>query len=151
MEIYTVSLFGHRRVSNPEKIRIELKPLVEHLIQEKQYIQFLIGHDGEFDEIAAEVISEAIRNSRFHTALLIMVLPYVRSEFRQKEKFRQYNQIQICPDSVVMPYREAFFTRNRNMIDRSDTIICYLHSKSGGTFRAADYAVSRDRNLIYLD
>ena len=89
MEIFTVSLFGHRYIENPDILRSALKPIVQKLVQDNIYIQFLIGHDGMFDEIAADVISETIRNSPYHTAMLIVVLPYMRSEFQQKENFQQ--------------------------------------------------------------
>lgn len=151
MEIFTVSLFGHRHISNPDKIRTELAQLVEKLIKEKQYIQFLVGHDGQFDEIAGEVISQAIRNSAYHTALLIMVLPYNRSEFRNPEYLTQYNQIEVCPASSQVHVKEAFLIRNMQMIDRSDMIICCMEHQHGGTFRAVYYAGKRGRNIIHLE
>ena len=112
MKPYTVSLFGHRNISKPEKIRTELKLFTERIISEKQYVQFLIGHDGAFDELAASVISETIRNSQYHTALLIMVLPYMRNEFKNRNDFQQYHQIEICPASANAHCKSAFFIRN---------------------------------------
>ena len=151
MEIFTVSLFGHRHISNPDKIRTKLAQLVEKLIKEKQYVQFLVGHDGQFDEIAGEVISQVIRRSAYHTALLIMVLPYSRSEFCNPEYLRQYNQIEICPESSQVHVKEAFLIRNMQMVDRSDMIICCMEHQQGGTFRAVYYAGRKGRNIVNLE
>ena len=151
MEVFTVSLFGHRHISNPDKIRRQLTKLVEKLIREKKYVQFLVGHDGQFDEIAGEVISQAIRCSDYHTALLIMVLPYHRNELRNSEYLRQYNQIEICPASSEVHVQDAFLIRNMQMIDRSDMIICCMEHEYGGTFRAVYYAGAKGRNVIQLE
>lgn len=150
MKPYTVSLFGHRNISNPEKIRTKLKLFTERIISEKQYVQFLIGHDGAFDELAASVISETIRNSQYHTALLIMVLPYMRNEFKNRNDFQQYHQIEICPASANAHFKSAFFIRNLEMLDRSDIVVCWMEHPFGGTFQAVYCAQKKGLTVINL-
>ena len=49
MNIYTVSFFGHRYIERGIEIENRLDKLLHDLIMQKDYIDFLIGRDGEFD------------------------------------------------------------------------------------------------------
>lgn len=53
MDIYTVSFFGHRLVERASEIEVGLEILLHDLIMQKQYVEFLVGRDGEFDLLAA--------------------------------------------------------------------------------------------------
>ena len=55
-EIYRVAFFGHRRIDNIRKIEEKLVPILNELILTKEYVEFYIGRNGEFDEFAATVI-----------------------------------------------------------------------------------------------
>ena len=61
MDIYTVSSFGHREVERAAEIESKLNQFFHDLITQKQYVEFLIGRDGEFDLLAASAIRRAIR------------------------------------------------------------------------------------------
>ena len=52
MNIYTVSFFGHRTIDCGTEIEYRLDKLLHDLITQKEYIDFLIGRDGEFDLLA---------------------------------------------------------------------------------------------------
>ena len=52
MDIYTVSLFGHREINQPIMAAEKLEKVIRKLISSKEYVNFLIGRDGEFDIIA---------------------------------------------------------------------------------------------------
>ena len=49
MNIYTVSFFGHRYIERGTEISDRLDKLLHDLITQKEYVDFLIGRDGEFD------------------------------------------------------------------------------------------------------
>ena len=53
---YTVSLFGHSRLSNSINIEQALERTVRELIKSKEYVEFLVGRKGDFDILAASVI-----------------------------------------------------------------------------------------------
>ena len=64
MEIYTVSFFGHRLVERASEIEVRLEILLHDLITQKEYVEFLIGRDGEFDLLAASsMTSPALRKN----------------------------------------------------------------------------------------
>ena len=52
MNIYTVSFFGHKEIENPTEIENRLEKIIHDLVMQKEYIEFLIGRDGEFDLLA---------------------------------------------------------------------------------------------------
>ena len=55
MEIFTVSFFGHRRISNTLIVENALSDAVRNLVINKEYVEFLVGRDGDFDVLAASV------------------------------------------------------------------------------------------------
>ena len=63
MEVYTVSFFGHRQIDNPVFIDSELEKLIVRLLLEKEYVQFLVGRDGDFDLLVSSSFIDA--NGRF--------------------------------------------------------------------------------------
>ena len=67
MNIYTVSFFGHREIERPIEIENRLDKLLHDLINQNEYIEFLIGRDGEFDLLASSAIKRAINKyALFH-------------------------------------------------------------------------------------
>ena len=59
MNIYTVCFFGHRYIERGTEISDRLDKLLHDLITQKEYVDFLIGRDGEFDIIASAAIKRA--------------------------------------------------------------------------------------------
>ena len=59
MEIFRISFFGHRRIDRVREIEETLLPILKEILINKEYVEFYIGRNGEFDEIAASVIKRA--------------------------------------------------------------------------------------------
>ena len=59
MEIYTVSLFGHRQILNLYDAQNALVERAKSLIISKEYVEFLVGRNGDFDIMAASEIKRA--------------------------------------------------------------------------------------------
>ena len=57
MNIYTVTFFGHRYIDNFFIIEEKLEPILKDLIKQKEYVEFLVGRDGEFDQIVSSRLS----------------------------------------------------------------------------------------------
>ena len=81
MEIYTVSFFGHRLVERASEIEVRLEILLHDLITQKEYVEFLIGRDGEFDLLAASSIRRAVKQYGYGNTSIILVLPYMKAEY----------------------------------------------------------------------
>lgn len=77
MNIYTVSFFGHRVLSDGFGIEKCLDRLVRELIHTREYVDFLVGRNGDFDILVSSVIHRAIAELDYGNASLILVLPYM--------------------------------------------------------------------------
>ena len=152
MDIYTVSFFGHREIENALEVERKLEAKITELIQTKQYIEFLVGREGEFDILAASVVKRVKKQMDYGNCSLIWVLPYMIAEFRDNEKefLEYYDDVEICEQSSKAHYKSAMQIRNRAMIDRSDLIICCIHHKSGGAYKTVQYAEDHGVETDYV-
>ena len=66
MNIFTVSFFGHRQLDNFYEAENELERIITELISQKEYVEFLVGRNGEFDQLAASTIKRV--RQRFDTS-----------------------------------------------------------------------------------
>ena len=149
MEIYTVSFFGHREVEGASNIESRLDWLLHDLITQKQYVEFLIGRDGEFDLLVASAIRRAVKQYGCGNTSLILVLPYMKAEYRDNEQsyLSYYDEVEICSESSEAHYKSAIQIRNRCMVDRSDLVVCCIQHKSGGAYKTIKYALKHDKSV----
>ena len=56
LDIYTASFFGHRYIDNISAIEDRLESIIGNLLRTKEYVEFLVGRNGDFDRIAASVV-----------------------------------------------------------------------------------------------
>ncbi len=152
MNIYTVSFFGHREIEKPIEIENCLDNLLHDLITQKEYIDFLIGRDGEFDLLVSSAIRRAIRSYGYGNTHFTLVLPYMKAEYRDNEKsyLDYYDEVEICTESAEAHYKSAIQIRNRNMIDRSNLVICCIQHKSGGAYKTIQYAKKQSKMIVNL-
>lgn len=152
MNIYTVSFFGHRHISKPFVIEERLDIILHDLITKKEYIEFLVGRDGEFDQLVSSAIKRAKEKYAYGNVSHILVLPYLRADYRDnKESFEQYyDEVQICAESQDAYPKAAIEVRNRAMVDKSDMVICYVERRNGGAWTAVNYAKKQGKRMIDL-
>ena len=152
MNIYTVSFFGHREIERPIETENRLDKLLHDLINQNEYIEFLIGRDGEFDLLASSVIKRAINKYGYGNTSLILVLPYMKAEYRDNEEnyLDYYDEVEICAESVGIHYKSAIQIRNRNMVDRSDLVVCCIQRKIGGAYKTVQYTMKQNRKIINI-
>lgn len=152
MNIYTVSFFGHRQLSNHFSIEEKLRPILHDLITRKEYVEFLVGRDGEFDQLVSSVVRDAAERYSCGNTSLVLVLPYERAEYTNNmDSFAAYyDEIEICPQSANAHFKAAIGLRNRAMIDRSDLVICAVEHNSGGAYTAMSYAEKLGKRIINL-
>ena len=82
LDIYTVSFFGHREISNGYALEEKIEKLVKSLLNEKEYVDFLVGRHGEFDILVSSVIKRVRKNYRSDNSSLTLYLPYESAEYR---------------------------------------------------------------------
>ena len=151
MNIYTVTFFGHRELPNMFALEERLLTILRDLINSKEYVEFLVGRDGDFDQLAASSVKKAIRDYACGNASLILVLPYERAEYRDNRKSYEayYDEVEICSEAAAAHPKAAIFERNKSMIDRSDLVLCAVE-KGGGAAKAMKYAEKCCKRIINL-
>lgn len=142
MEIYTVSFFGHREISDSIEVEKRLDKLVRELIRTKEYVEFLVGRNGDFDTLVSSVIRKAIAELDYGNASHILVLPYETAEFRDNtDSYKEYyTEVEICEQAAAAHFRAAIQIRNKAMVDRSDLVVCCIEHNSGGAYKTIEYA-----------
>ena len=151
LDVYTVSFFGHRELPNMFALENKLMSLLREIIHTHEYVEFLVGRDGDFDQLASSTVKSVIRNYGNGNASLILVLPYERADYRNnKESFEKYyDDVQICYEASQAHPKGAIFERNKQMADRSDLVICAVE-RDGGAAKAVKYAEKQGKKVINL-
>ena len=152
MNIYTVSFFGHRYVERVAEIENRLDKLLHGLITQREYVDFLIGREGEFDLLASAAIKRAIRSYGCGNTHFPLVLPYMKAEYRDNEQsyLDYYDEVEICSNSAEAHPKSAIQVQNRNIIDRSDLVICCIQHKNGGAYRTIQYAEKQGKKIVNI-
>ena len=153
MDIFTVSFFGHRIIKDPLLMEQRLESLIRKLLKEKEYVEFLVGRDGEFDQIVSSTIRRCKRTIRDNNSAHVWVLPYLTAEFRDNEEsFRKYyDEIEICGSAAGSHFKGAHQKRNREMVDRSDLIVCCIQNANGGAWQTMRYVIKQKKPYINLN
>lgn len=148
MNIFTVSLFGHREVDDLRRLNNQLYQIIKELIQANSYVSFLIGRNGEFDEYAASVIKRVQSEIGKENNDITLVLPYTVSNLEHYEKY--YDSI-IIPECVYQAHpKSAIVLKNHWMIEQSDLVIVYVEREKGGAYTAMKYARRINKNIVNL-
>lgn len=152
MIVFTVSFFGHRILENPLEVEQQLETLIHKLLKEKEYVEFLVGRDGEFDRLVSSAIRRCQREYRSDNSAHVWVMPYLTAEFWNNEaSFRAYyDEITVCEDAAGGHYKNADRTRNRAMVDRSDLGVFCIQHESGGAWQTLQYAQKQGKGYINL-
>lgn len=148
MNVFTVSLFGHRQIDDIHKLKFELTSIVRDLIKTKTYVSFLIGRNGEFDIYAASVIKNVQGEIGKENNDMSLVVPYIVADIEYYERY--YDSI-IFPETVYGAHPKSAITlRNRWMVEHSDLVIVYADHNKGGAYAAIKYAEKLNKGVINL-
>lgn len=152
MNVYTVSFFGHRYVECGMDIEKRLDTLLHEIITQREYVEFLVGRDGEFDLLASACIKRAIRSYDYGNTHFTLVLPYMKAEYRDNEQeyLNYYDEIEVCVESSNAYPKSAIQIRNRSIVDRSDLVVCCIQHKKGGAYTTIRYAEKQGKKIINL-
>ena len=112
MDIFRVSFIGHRVVDEYRQVEEELDEVIELLHRKYGFIDFNVGRNGEFDELATQAVRR-FRREWEEWCELTLVEPYPVANLDIIEKsydtpimvvllFMQSGQPRLIP-SVIMP------------------------------------------------
>lgn len=152
LRLYTVSFFGHRIIEDFNRAEVKAEVLIRELILQKEYVEFLVGRNGDFDQIASSAVKRSQRRIRADNSSLVWVLPYLTAELRNNEEsFRvYYDEIEICDAAQNSHPKRAYQIRNQQIVDRSDLVVFYVEHNSGGAYQTMRYAQKQGKQIINL-
>lgn len=153
MDIFTVSFFGHREMDDPFRAERRLQMLIRNLLIEKEYVVFLVGRDGEFDQLVASTIRhEWVDGWGKANSEMNWVQAYPNAVYTHNiDSFDSYySNVEVCPESSNAHPKSAIQIRNQNMVDRSDLVVFYVERNQGGAFQTMRYALKKGKKLVNL-
>lgn len=152
LRTYTVAFFGHRYIADPYAVEQLLEEPLRNLINNKVYVNFLVGRNGEFDQCVSSTIHRIQRQYREDNSSLTLVLPYPTAEYsHNKTEFHTYyTDVEISYAASKAHPKNALQIRNRELVDRADLIICYVEKPQGGAYQTIRYAQKQRKNIINL-
>ena len=135
---------GHRNA--PETLRPLLDAAVERHIAEYGVTEFVAGHYGRFDYMAAAAVRTA--KTRHPDITLVLLLPYYPFPYDTEGYDSTYYPEGM--ENVPKPF--AIVRANEYMIRASDYLICYDRGQIGKTRDFVELARKRERKgLIHVE
>ena len=152
LEIFTVAFFGHRYIDNPLRVEELLEEQIRKLINEKEYVEFLVGRNGDFDRCVSSAVLRVRKNYRDDNSSLVLMLPYPTAEYLNNEEYfhRFYTDVEISYKASKAYPKAAIQIRNCEMVDRADLVICYIEENVGGAWKTVQYAIAKGKDIIKL-
>lgn len=152
MNIYTVAFFGHRYIDNPFKIEERLEEHIRKLLSQHEYVDFLVGRNGDFDQYASSAVLRIRKQYRDDNNSLVLVLPYATAEYLNNQESYEdyYSEVEISDEASKAHPKSAIQIRNREMVDRADLILCCIERKEGGAWQTVQYAKRQGKKVINL-
>ena len=132
---------GHRDA--PETIYPQLLAEVERHIAEFGVTDFIVGHYGGFDRLAAKAVIAA--KERYPNILLLLFLPYHPAE-QPIEIPVGFDNTYYPPGMEKVPRRLAIVRANRYVVDHVDYLIAYAWHPASNARELVKYAAVRCRN-----
>jgi len=122
------------------------------LLNSHEYVDFLIGRDGDFDQIVSSTVKRMKRAIRDDNSSLTWALPYPTAELENNHEDYEnyYDNIEICEESCNAHFKGAIQMRNKSMVDRADLVVCFIDHSSGGAYQTVKYAEKQNKKIINI-
>ena len=146
----TCAFFGHRNIEDKALLFTKILEIIENLIKNQNFAQFLFGGYGEFDELCHCAVT-ALREKY---PLIKRVFCYSNEKEFCKLKSKgiiknyEYEDFKFIPLVYDYWYTRIYF-RNCKMVDESDCIIFYVTKNAGsGAYKILQYAQKSKKEII---
>ena len=140
MDMKSCFFIGHREAS--EEIYPTLYAAVEQHIVEYGVTEFIVGHYGGFDRLAALAVKEA---KRFYPEVkLTLLLPYHPAE-RPISTPDGFDSTFYPPGMESVPRKIAIVRANRYVVDHVDYLIAYAWYPASNARELVEYARKREK------
>jgi len=165
---HSCCFFGHRKINETPELIERLTNEIEVLITEKEVDTFYFGSKSEFDDLCHKVVTE-LKEKYPHIKRV-----YVRSAFQHipdwyEDSLLKHYEGTYFPEYMENAGKASYVERNQEMIIHSKFCVVYYdenylpprrrnsrhdlfdYQPKSGTRVALDYAIKRNRNIIYAN
>lgn len=149
LENYRVSFIGHREVDDFRFVEDQLERVVAELIDTKEFVEFYVGRNGEFDIMVASVIKRMQRDRGTSNNSLILVIPYPIADMEDMEKY--YDEVWYPDELYGVHYKAAITKRNEWFVKNSDLLVAYVERDKGGAYECLKAAEKTKIDIIRID
>ena len=142
----TCFFIGHRDA--PDSILPALSAAIEKRITEDGVGQFVVGHYGKFDSLAAQAVRKAKKQ---HPDILLF---YLRPYHPAERPFTPagFDGSFYPPGMETVPRKLAIVRANRYMVDNSQFLIAYVRYTVSNAWELTEYALKREKKgLIHIE
>lgn len=146
MNIFRVGFIGHKEVDYFLQIEKRLREVIGKLLDEKEFVEFYVGRNGEFDIMVSSVIKSIQRKVGTCNNCLILVLPYPVADRESYEAY--YNEVLIPHELNNVHFKAAIEKRNEWIIDNSDLLIMHVVREDGNSAKCKRIAEKVGRKII---
>ena len=148
MEIYRIAFIGHREIYGHYRLEEKIEQIAREKLHEKEYVEFYVGRNGDFDISVASAIKRAQKAVGHHNSCLILLQPYPMKDDEYYEKF--YDELQYPVDSKTHP-KAAITKRNQWMVENAELLVAFVEEgRKGGAFNTLKYAQKIGVEIINL-
>ncbi len=145
----TIAFIGHRHVYYADKVKERLQNVIEQCIGDG-CSHFLMGAHGDFDQMALNACRSARKN---HPDIQIEVVltSYHTIEKKHDIDYVPYQDVQtVMFDIEDLHFKQQIVASNRQMIDQSDILVCYVDTKKNpsGAKIAMNYAKRKGLKIV---
>ena len=139
-------------IDRPFPIEQQLEKQIRELLTKKEYVEFLVGRDGEFDQLVSSSVRRCKRAIRDDNSALVWVMPYETAEYRDNEDafHNYYDEVEVCAASAGGHFKGSHQKRKRQMVDRSDLVVFFVERETGGAYQTMRYAEKNGKRYINL-
>lgn len=145
MQCKSCFFIGHRE-AGPE-ILPALEDAIEKHISEYGVTEFIVGHYGGFDRLAARALVSA--KKRHPEIRLLILIPYHPAE-RPVETPPCFDGTFYPPGMESVPRKFAIVQANCYMIDHADYLIAYVWHPASNARNLLDYACKKSIRITNL-
>ena len=125
---------GHRET--PDAVLPLLQEAVNRLIECYGVTEFVVGHYGNFDYLAAKAVIAA---KQLHLEIILsLLIPYHPAE-RPIKKPKGFDNTYYPPGMEDVPRKLAIVRANRHMIDHVDFLIAYAWHPASNARELVEY------------
>ena len=135
------TFFGHR--NTPATIDNLLRELLTELIEHHGADEFYVGNQGNFDTMVQRQLEILSKEYNITYSVVLAYLPDINAE---------PIPCSVYPEGIeTVPRKFAIIYRNKWMLNKSDTVICYVTHPTSGAGQFVELAEKQGKRILNLN